>query len=1141
MQDTGYTFPNEVSINDLEEREIDKLLNDAIDIISENPFAITNEELFDTMRSFVKNFNTLKSGILNRVLDIIISGLQSEYTNTSNDLDDDDEETYSDHRIALEMYGFLLFWFITNAERKATSKSSVNGETITSGGKAKTKRTRQTRSKVSSNNNEDWDWSKQKQEALDLMIKVLEPRIKKIWTSTHEIEIFVSLFTKSAYRMLENITTIKTSSIKSRVYTILSICVKEYNHAFGAQTTIIQNLQYYEHLSEPMAEFLQVLVQQHDHTQLAENTLVEISDKEFNSQDTTGPKSFSKFLIKLSVLAPKVVVKQIVLLSKHLTSESYTMRCGLIEVMGNLIIDLAQQEGNAPNNAHQVNGFFDAIEERFLDLSSYCRLRVLQVYYKLCELKVKFPKRRQKVVDLVIRCLEDKASIVRKNAIKLLTKLISTHPYGIMHGGELSVKEWEERLRKVEEELKAIQPPKELAEIGAEALTENEDTDSEVETFDEDIEMAEAAVAPHLSSSDELMKLQMTRRYYADAVRFIHQIYTAIPTLCQLLGSTTKTEVIEAIEFFETAQLYKIEEANEGIKKMLHLIWTKDNNDEGKGIRKRLIESYRKLYIEQDQSLSEKENVNIVTRNLISLTDNATLAELTSLEQLLNISKEQRCGAIIVLSMLAKAKTEIVQEKIDLLLKVGLGQFGKADLVLAKYTCIALQRLAGDQIKVKGSLANNSNRLSLSHQIFHKLKQIIELQTTSTEWFGVAEQAINTIYLLSEHPDVLCGDIIKRKASLVYDLKILGADSEMEIDEGENILTNQESFLTHPLHLSQLLFIVGHVAIKQIVHLEVIETEWKRRKEKTTKNTGDDELEQVVGSNEDEFVEAIAEIREKELLFSPYSLLKVFGPLIVNICANNKTYNHRNLQIAATLALAKLMCVSSEFCEDNLQLLFTILERSNEPTIRSNIIIALGDMTVCFNNIIDENINYFYKRLADPDNLVKKNTLMVLTHLILNGMIKVKGYLGEMAKCLEDKDRRISDLAKLFFTELASKDNAVYNNLPDIISNLSNGENPVNEESFKRIMKFLFDFIEKDKQSDNLVEKLFQRFKNLDDIRQWRDIAYCLSLLPYKSERSFRKLTEGIAQYQDKLHEYELQKPHRQKKLSKSQGLFEDT
>ena len=63
--------------------------------------------------------------------------------------------------------------------------------------------------------------------------------------------------------------------------------------------------------------------------------------------------------------------------------------------------------------------------------------------------------------------------------------------------------------------------------------------------------------------------------------------------------------------------------------------------------------------------------------------------------------------------------------------------------------------------------------------------------------------------------------------------------------------------------------------------------------------------------------------------------------------------------------------------------------------------------------------------------MVKKNTLMVLTHLILNGMVKVKGQMGEMAKCVEDEDERISNLAKLFFEELSTKDNVIYNNLPD--------------------------------------------------------------------------------------------------------------
>jgi condensin complex subunit 1 len=76
-------------------------------------------------------------------------------------------------------------------------------------------------------------------------------------------------------------------------------------------------------------------------------------------------------------------------------------------------------------------------------------------------------------------------------------------------------------------------------------------------------------------------------------------------------------------------------------------------------------------------------------------------------------------------------------------------------------------------------------------------------------------------------------------------------------------------------------------------------------------------------------------------------------------------------------------------------------------------------------------------------------------------MVKVKGQLGEMAKCLEDEDRRIKDLAKLFFSELATKDNAIYNNLPDIVSSLSSGTHKVSEPMFEATMQFIFKFIDK--------------------------------------------------------------------------------
>lgn len=356
-----------------------------------------------------------------------------------------------------------------------------------------------------------------------------------------------------------------------------------------------------------------------------------------------------------------------------------------------------------------------------------------------------------------------------------------------------------------------------------------------------------------------------------------------------------------------------------------------------------------------------------------------------------------------------------------------------------------------------------------------------------------------------------------------------------------------------PILLSQWCFLVGHVAIKQIVHLEAIESEWKRKKysdEQAKTKSGDkkvmDDLENVVGTAEDEFTDAIHHVRERELLYGD-SLLCVFAPMIAFICSNNRQFKHPMIQVQAVLALSKFMCVSSDFCDTHLPLLLLILEKSEDAVIRSNTIIGLGDIAVCFNSLIDQNITYLYNRLSDTDIQVKKNTLMVLTFLILNGMVKVKGQISEMAKCLECEDKRIADLAKLFFTELSTKDNAVYNNLSDIISNLSHPETGVDEDSFKNIMKFLLDFIKKDKQTENIVEKMCLRFKFADTERQWRDISYCLSLLSLSSDKSIKRLIDFAPLYQDKMHEptvYNLfQKMfEKAKKLAKpdSKSMIED-
>jgi len=323
------------------------------------------------------------------------------------------------------------------------------------------------------------------------------------------------------------------------------------------------------------------------------------------------------------------------------------------------------------------------------------------------------------------------------------------------------------------------------------------------------------------------------------------------------------------------------------------------------------------------------------------------------------------------------------------------------------------------------------------------------------------------------------------------------------------------------------------ILVKQIVHLELLEIEFKKRKTMQDRNrqasptkggaaaaaaqAAQDELDLIGGTTEDDFTDAMQMIRERELLYGPKSLLARFGPLVTEVCHNVDVYRDKTLQTTANLCLGKLMCVSSEYCDKNLNLFLTRLANSADPNTRSNAVIALGDMAVCFNHLIDENTDFLYQRLNDPDPSVKRTCLMTLTFLILAGQVKVKGQLGEMAKCLEDKDRKIADLARMFFTELATKDNAVYNQFVDIFSVLtasssgsSAGVNgaPLEEDAMKRIVKFLCGFIEKDKHARQLAEKLAARMARCETERQWNDVAYALSLLQHKSEE-IQKLVQG--------------------------------
>uniref|UniRef100_A0A8C1HZ09 Condensin complex subunit 1 n=1 Tax=Cyprinus carpio carpio TaxID=630221 RepID=A0A8C1HZ09_CYPCA len=648
----------------------------------------------------------------------------------------------------------------------------------------------------------------------------------------------------------------------------------------------------------------------------------------------------------------------------------------------------------------------------------------------------------------------------------------------------------------------------------------------------------------------ELKKQEMLVQYLKDTESFALQVERSIAVINNMLYWKTTTVVQEAVQFCVTAFEFSVANSVCGVRKMLPLVWSTDVT-----IKDSVIQAYRRLYLNPHGDNTRAKAQTLVD-NLSDLMIDASLGTVQCLEEIVQefFSSESalqtsvvqvlwerfsgkretkalhRRAAVLLLGMAARAEREVVLSNLDTLCSVALGEKVAEDYLLARDTLITIANITDHVRQSKGV----PFRLPMDHHLFSCLSQAIAdgLVQSDPHWQTFMEQAVRLIYFLAESPDQLCSRLLQRSAHLLLEQITEGGEpNQSQLQESGSQGSEEQ---VNCVSLAQVLSLCGAVAFWQVSHLERSvsaelrrrrgEKEEKEEKEKAPANKKDandscveEELGLVGASAEDTEVEFIRKICETELL-SEGNMLSAFLPLLVKVCSSPGKYSHSQLTTAACLALSQYMMISPAVCKDNIRLLFTVLEKSPLPVVRANTIVALGDLTVRFPNILEPWTPNLYARLSDESASVRLTAIMVLTQLVLKDVMKVKGQVSEVAVLLLDPEPHIASLALNFFNELSAKDNAIYNLLPDIISRLSDPERGMKEEDFNTIMKQLFSYITKERQTESLVEKLCQRFRTAKTERQWADLAVSLSLLSV-CERGFKKLQECWDCYSDKLTE----------------------
>lgn len=321
QQDDPYVMEHEIALDDLDQAERASTLDTAIDSIASSFDAVSNSETFDALRSFLKYYTSLTSQSQHKLLDAVSSGLAATLDATAREEHSDDSSAFPALAPTLERYAFLLQWFVSVAEKhNGAGREGAVGATPAA--PAKGRRGAKSTGSKSTGGKDSWEWSAAIPGVLALMSKALRVRSERMWTVSAARDSFVGgCIMRPSLILLENEAYLKVPAIKFGIFKIVCQAVKAHGQAFNAQMSVIQSLQYYEHLAEPCAELLALMRIEFDYERLGEDVLREVAAKNFGALDTKSPRSFGRFLVRIAELSPRSVLKQISLLQKHLDSE----------------------------------------------------------------------------------------------------------------------------------------------------------------------------------------------------------------------------------------------------------------------------------------------------------------------------------------------------------------------------------------------------------------------------------------------------------------------------------------------------------------------------------------------------------------------------------------------------------------------------------------------------------------------------------------------------------------------------------------------------------------------------------------------------------------------------------------------------
>mmetsp|Transcript_8480 Transcript_8480/g.31391 ORF Transcript_8480/g.31391 Transcript_8480/m.31391 type:complete len:1336 (-) Transcript_8480:1149-5156(-) len=808
------------------------------------------------------------------------------------------------------------------------------------------------------------------------------------------------------------------------------------------------------------------------------------------------------FVEECSKHCPAVFVPQLDMLQKNLVDFNIAnVRTASLDLLRAIAVDvLGQKTDDASRNTREK--VLDAIEERLHDINSFTRARAIHCWEILVDKKSAPLDFLSRIIELSIRRLRDSSALVRKHAVNFLIAAIDNNPFGKV----LQKERFQARMTHIDQVL----------QTNFRQMTK------------EDIE------------NQEREKLMCEH-----AVPFIDKMQRALEEIYPMLEAKSSIDVQAAIKFATTACMYGLDSTFKGMRTYFKLVWGATGSDT---VLKTMIDCFSDFFL--SYPLTNKDSSIVAVLTLLKMLALCSEEDMVSLKQVLRVCVQQGLWkqeltialfelfqmkypdvrsvetsaslAVMMLEMLAAIDPSIVrdyQKTFFRVLKENFQHFG--------LTCINI-------FEALFFLRNVEEEPPFEPD--HKWMKLIQVVLNDrtfliTDWLAIAQKGIALIFHLCSRPDEAI-DALFFKFSQTFNS-----------DRNDWVALTKLVFLLGESALNDLVALDNQhkreIVAMRLKYREVKESNKSGRKKKDTAKRGrkkkdspkpQDTLEKELGMGGEEMDTAEIDQRFKMLKHSIFQRKDMYTRLLSVVeQATSPTVEKVLLRKIAVITKAKLCIVSRQFCKQHLLSVVTVMANPTAPPdLRCNLIAIMADIISIHTNDSEGYTSNLFQCLNDEKLVVRKDAMLAVTHLVLNGMLMVSTNIGYLARCVVDPDEFINHSAKSFFYHFhqkhSEKYNPIYNHAPDCISTLSAlSEKELPYSEFCKIMRFMFSFIRKEAFIKSMTNTLTNRFAivRTDDpskIRKWKCIAFCLSLMKMQKQ-TFLVLMDNFNSYKHVLPE----------------------